>query len=58
MTGSEKVAQDSDIDIVLSEIGGFGRFQLRNYILIAIPIALSASYVLSYIFTTHALDYR
>lgn len=58
MGADGKAKPDSDLDFVLSEIGEFGPYQIWNYILIAIPIALSATYVVGYIFTATALDYR
>lgn len=47
-----------ELDAILQELGQFGKFQVKNYILIAIPIALTACFSLNYIFTAGQLDYR
>lgn len=49
---------DDGLDYVIQEIGEFGRFQIINYILIFIPIALSTTWLLSFIFTAATLEYR
>lgn len=49
---------DSQLDSILKELGQFGKFQTINYLLIAIPLTLSAAYTLSYVFTAGDLDYR
>lgn len=49
---------DSQLDLILKELGQFGKFQIINYLLIAIPLTLSAAYTLSYVFTAGDLDYR
>lgn len=49
----------SDLEYILSDIGGtFGKFQIYNYILLAVPIFLSDAFVLDYVFSTLDLDYR
>ena len=58
MGAQAKNGQDADIDVVLNEIGQFGRFQIMNYALIALPVALMACYVVSYVFTATPLEYR
>ena len=60
MGASEKARHDddADIDFVLTEIGNFGRFQIFNYILIALPVALCACHIVTYVFTASPLDYR
>lgn len=47
-----------DLDTILQELGQFGKFQVKNYVLIAIPIALTACFSLNYIFTAGQLEYR
>ncbi|PSN36798.1 hypothetical protein C0J52_19390 [Blattella germanica] len=47
-----------DLDEVLDEVGHFGKFQAINYLLIGIPILLSAIYALCYVFTAGDLEYR
>lgn len=49
---------DSQLDSILKDLGQFGKFQTINYLLIAIPLTLSAAYTLSYVFTAGDLDYR
>lgn len=49
----------NDIEYILKDIGGsFGKFQLYNYALFAIPICLSGIFSLTYVFTAMNLDYR
>lgn len=47
-----------DLDFVLQEIGEFSVAQLWKYILICIPIALSAMYAIGFVVTGTSLDYR
>lgn len=48
-----------DVEFILDDIGGtFGRFQILNYVLFAVPIFLSSVYVLDYVFSSLDLDYR
>ena len=54
----EKDPEAGDLDSVLKEIGELGRFQVRNFILLAIPIMLSTSYGLSYVLTSTPMEYR
>ncbi|XP_063221592.1 organic cation transporter protein-like isoform X4 [Bacillus rossius redtenbacheri] len=49
---------ESNFEEVLKELGQFGRFQLYNYVLIALPITFSAFFDLSYVFTAGDVDYR
>lgn len=49
---------DVDLDGVLHEIGQFGRFQVRQYGLMVLPIIFNALFTLSYIFTAGNLEYR
>lgn len=47
------------IDTILNEIGGsFKRYQIINYIIFCIPLAISGTLGLSYVFTALNLDYR
>lgn len=55
---SQKKSNDFDLDRILVELGQFGKFQIINYILLCIPVALSAIYALSYVFTAGDLEYR
>ncbi|XP_017092468.2 organic cation transporter protein [Drosophila bipectinata] len=47
-----------DFDDILTEIGEFGRFQRRNYLLICLPVLFAAANSLSYVFTAGAPTYR
>ncbi|XP_059622392.1 organic cation transporter protein-like [Phlebotomus argentipes] len=47
-----------DLDLLIKQIGPFGKFQLINYLLICLPIALTAMYTLTFVFTAGDLDYR
>lgn len=49
---------DFNFDVILKELGEFGKYQKINYVLMCIPIALSAMYGLSYVFTASDLEYR
>lgn len=44
-------------DILVNELGQFGRFQLKNLLLVAIPIAMSA-FMSEYIFSAAAIPHR
>uniref|UniRef100_A0A182Q0W8 Major facilitator superfamily (MFS) profile domain-containing protein n=1 Tax=Anopheles farauti TaxID=69004 RepID=A0A182Q0W8_9DIPT len=45
-------------DDVLAEIGTFGRFQLRQFLLMILPVVFNAFSNLSYVFTAADLKYR
>lgn len=47
-----------DFDLVLDEIGEFGKFQLKNYILVCLPVFYAAANTLSYVFTARSPSYR
>lgn len=49
---------DFDFDPVLREIGEFGRYQIINYVMLCIPIAIYAGITLTYVFTAGNLNYR
>lgn len=51
--------KEDDLEFILKDIGGtFGKFQMLNYILLAVPIFLSDVFVMDYVFSTLDLDYR
>lgn len=56
-TDAAKLTSD-DLDIVLAEVGEFGKWQIFHFFLLTIPIILSAIYTVDYIVTTSTLDYR
>lgn len=47
-----------DLDIVLSELGSMGRFQIMIFSSLLLPVMLFSMYETSYMFTTGRLDYR
>uniref|UniRef100_A0A182JXE2 Major facilitator superfamily (MFS) profile domain-containing protein n=1 Tax=Anopheles christyi TaxID=43041 RepID=A0A182JXE2_9DIPT len=55
---AENLKQNSFDSDLLHEIGQFGRFQVRQYGLMVLPIIFNALFTLSYIFTAGNLEYR
>uniref|UniRef100_A0A1B0DMI4 Major facilitator superfamily (MFS) profile domain-containing protein n=1 Tax=Phlebotomus papatasi TaxID=29031 RepID=A0A1B0DMI4_PHLPP len=55
---SVKEEKTFDLDLLIQQIGPFGKFQLINYLLICIPIAYTAMYTLTFVFTAGDLEYR
>lgn len=55
---SVDVSDDSNLDKILTEVGGFGLFQIVTYILVCIPNILAATYEVNYMITANTLDYR
>lgn len=49
---------DSDLDSIFTEVGEFGIYQIAIFLLICIPNALSATFVMNYMFTANTIDYR
>ncbi|XP_063709471.1 organic cation transporter protein-like [Culicoides brevitarsis] len=47
-----------DLDVILTELGSFGKFQCINFFLICIPIIFNAVFTLSYIFTAGVPNHR
>lgn len=47
-----------DVDVIFTEIGEFGKFQIVYFILICLPIALSIAFMYNFIFTSAGMDYR
>ncbi|XP_055299839.1 organic cation transporter protein-like [Sitodiplosis mosellana] len=52
------MSANSNLDAVLTEVGEFGLFQVITYMLICIPSALSATYVVNYMVSANTLIYR
>lgn len=50
--------EEFDLDLLIQQIGPFGKFQLLNYLLICIPVTLTAMYSLVFVFTAGDLEYR
>lgn len=55
--GSETSDAD-DIDYVLENIGEFGKHQIGHFILMILPIVLSATFAVEFIVTSSTDDYR
>lgn len=55
---SVDLTAESDLDTIFAEVGEFGIYQIAIYMLICIPNALSATFVVNYMFTANTLDYR
>lgn len=59
MTAPNSEEKTDDIEFILEDIGStFGKFQIFNYALFALPMFLSNFYILDYVFLTLDLDYR
>lgn len=58
--GSNAVEADVEygLDQVLLELGSSGRFQIRIFALLLVPVVLFSMYEMTYLFTTGRLDYR
>lgn len=49
---------EANLDNILTEIGGFGRFQIITYMLICIPNIISAATYVNFMISATTLDYR
>ena len=47
-----------DLDVVLQEIGEFGKYQKFNYFLLCLPVFFSAANCLAYVFLAGTQKYR
>lgn len=47
-----------DFDLILEEIGEFGRYQQTNYLLLCLPVLFAAANSLTYVFTAGIPNYR
>jgi hypothetical protein len=45
-------------DDIIQELGDFGSYQIRQYILLIFPIVFSAAFCMSYIFAAGTLPHR
>lgn len=48
----------TELDTILTEVGEFGLYQVIIYFLLCIPSALSATFVVNYMFSANPLNYR
>lgn len=53
-----KNADKNDLDSVLHEVGEFGKHQIFQFFLIALPIIFASVYAVEYIVTSSTIDYR
>lgn len=58
MGDKQEKGEKDDLDFVLNEVGEFGRHQIFHYILMILPIVLSATYSVDFIVTSATDDYR
>ncbi|KAF4523321.1 hypothetical protein B566_EDAN011800 [Ephemera danica] len=47
-----------DFDVITGELGDFGRYQIRQYILLCLPIVFNAAFCLSFVFTAGVVPHR
>lgn len=52
------MSADSNLETALTEIGECGSFQVIYHLLICIPSALSAIYVVNFMISANKLEYR
>lgn len=57
-TDVEEAEAPDDLDYVLSDVGEFGKYQIGHFILMILPIVLSATYAVEFIVTASTDDYR
>lgn len=50
--------KEFDLDLLIQQIGPFGKYQLLNFLLICIVVTITAMYTLTFIFTAGDLEYR
>lgn len=55
---SVDVAAEANLDVLFTEIGDFGLYQIVTFALICIPNMISATFIVNYIFTANIMDYR
>lgn len=59
MTKTDDNSSDKfDLDQVLTDFGNFGWYQIKNFIFYSLPLMVSASFTLSYVFTANSVNYR
>lgn len=55
---ADEADSQNDLDYVLSDVGEFGKYQIFQWILMILPIVLSATYAVEFIVTSATDDYR
>lgn len=53
-----EIDTQNDLDYVLSDVGEFGIRQVGHFILMILPVILSATYAVEFIVTSSTDDYR
>lgn len=56
--GAKAPLDSFDLDTIYKELGDFGRFQIKNYLLISVAVVFYSMYTINYIFTSGTVDYR
>lgn len=54
----DEIEVPNDLDYVLNDVGEFGPNQIGHFILMILPIVLSATYAVEFIVTASTDDYR
>lgn len=57
-TKADEVDPHLDLDLVLQDVGEFGKYQILQCILMILPIIYSATYAVEFIVTSSTDDYR
>jgi OCT family organic cation transporter-like MFS transporter 4/5 len=47
-----------EFDTILSELGDFGIYQIKNYALLSLPVLFAAAFTVSYVFTAGVVPHR
>lgn len=58
MNKDSETKDADDIDYVLENAGEFGKYQIVHFILMILPIVLSAAFAVEFIVTSSTDDYR
>lgn len=58
MSKDSETRDADDIDYVLENVGEFGKHQIGHFILMILPIVLSATFAVEFIVTSSTDDYR
>lgn len=54
----DTIKGDDNLELVFSEIGGFGIYQIYLLILLCIPCTMSSFFMDHFLFASATLDYR
>jgi len=53
-----KASHSQEFDSILAELGDFGRYQIKQYALLSLPVVFSAAFTISYVFTAGTVPHR